>query len=466
MTESIFLIPGFGRLIIEAISRRDYPVIQGVALFSAVVYIVINLGVDVLYTYLNPRVRLVADQAMTASAAATLDDRGPGSVRRLLRRPPVAIGVVTVALIVGAAIAAPLVAPYGPAANDFDALLSGPTLSHPFGTDELGRDVLSRVIWGARVSMQAGVLSTLLAAAVAIPVGLISGYYRGPVDGTVTRVNDAALAFPYLIVAVLLSVILGPSLLTATVAIGIVQIPKLLRVTRGEVLSLREEGFVAAAVADGAPDRSVMFRHILPNAFNVLLVQVTVMLPFAILAEATLSFLGLGVQPPTPSWGVMLTAAQPYMGPAPWLVIVPGLAILLTALSFNLVGRWPARRARPEAGPMSAVLEVEGLSVRIALPSGRAVQAVDRVSLAVEEGEIVAVVGESGCGKTMLAMSILGLLPEGGEITEGRVLLAGRGPSERLGRTHPADPRRSDRHGVPGADGRPEPGADRGPPGR
>ena len=275
---------------------------------------------------------------MTASAAATLDDRGPGSVRRLLRRPPVAIGLVTVSLIVGAAIAAPIVAPYGPAANDFDALLSGPTLSHPLGTDELGRDVLSRVIWGARVSMQAGVLSTLLAAAVAIPVGLISGYYRGVVDGAVTRVNDAALAFPYLIVAVLLSVILGPSLLTATVAIGIVQIPKLLRVTRGEVLSLREEGFVAAAIADGAPDRSVMFRHILPNAFNVLLVQVTVMLPFAILAEATLSFLGLGVQPPTPSWGVMLTAAQPYMGPAPWLVIVPGLAILLTALSFNLVG--------------------------------------------------------------------------------------------------------------------------------
>jgi peptide/nickel transport system permease protein len=206
------------------------------------------------------------------------------------------------------------------------------------GTDELGRDVLSRIIWGARVSMQAGVLSTLLAAAVAIPVGLVSGYYRGPVDGTVTRLNDAALAFPYLIVAVLLSVILGPSLLTATLAIGIVQIPKLLRVTRGEVLSLREEGYVAAAIADGAPDRSVMFRQILPNAFNVLLVQITVMLPFAILAEATLSFLGLGVQPPTPSWGVMLTAAQPYMGPAPWLVLAPGLAILITALSFNLVG--------------------------------------------------------------------------------------------------------------------------------
>jgi ABC-type dipeptide/oligopeptide/nickel transport system permease subunit len=275
---------------------------------------------------------------VTAPAAAAIDDRGPGALSRLLRRPPAAAAAVVVTVIVVAAVAAPLVAPYGPAANDFDAILSPPSWAHPLGTDELGRDVLSRVIWGARVSMQAGVLSTLLAAVVAIPVGLIAGYYRGPIDGGVTRLNDAALAFPYLIVAVLLSVILGPSLLTATVAIGIVQIPKLLRVTRGEVLSLREEGYVAAALADGAPDRSVMFRHILPNASNVLLVQITVMLPFAILAEATLSFLGLGVQPPTPSWGVMLTAAQPFMGTGPWLAIMPGVAILLTALAFNLLG--------------------------------------------------------------------------------------------------------------------------------
>ena len=129
-----------------------------------------------------------------------------------------------------------------------------------------------------------------------------------------------------------------PSLLNATLAIGIVQSPKLVRITRGEVVSLREENFVAAAIADGAPDRSVMFRHILPNTMNVLLVQATVILPFAILSEATLSFLGLGVQPPTPSWGVMLTAAQPYLGTAPWLAIAPGLAILVTTLSFNLLG--------------------------------------------------------------------------------------------------------------------------------
>jgi peptide/nickel transport system permease protein len=169
-------------------------------------------------------------------------------------------------------------------------------------------------------------------------VGLTAGYYRGVLDSLVMRGTDALLAFPFLIIAVGLAAILGPSLLNATVAIGIVQAPKLIRITRGEVLSLREESFVQAAVADGAPDRSVIFRQILPNAVNVLLVQATVILPFAILAEATLSFLGLGVQPPTPSWGVMLTAAQPYLGVAPWFAITPGLAILVTTLSFNLVG--------------------------------------------------------------------------------------------------------------------------------
>jgi peptide/nickel transport system permease protein len=193
-------------------------------------------------------------------------------------------------------------------------------------------------MWGARASMQAGLLATLLAVAAAVPIGLLSGYYGGWPDTVVMRAMDGLLAFPALIIAVGLAAILGPSLLNATLAIGIVQAPKLVRITRGEVLSLREENFVAGAIADGARDRSVIFRHILPNAMNVLLVQATVILPFAILAEATLSFLGLGVQPPTPSWGVMLTAAQPYLGIATWLAIAPGMAILITTLSFNLVG--------------------------------------------------------------------------------------------------------------------------------
>ncbi len=264
--------------------------------------------------------------------------RGPGITRRLLSRPPAVIGLVIAVSMVIIAILAPVIAPYRPEASDFAAILSPPTPTHLFGTDELGRDILSRVMWGARASMQAGVLATLIAVVIAVPIGLLAGYYRGVADTLVMRLTDALLAFPFLIIAVGLAAILGPSLLNATAAIGIVQAPKLIRITRGEVLSLREENFVQAAIADGAPDRSVIFRHILPNAINVLLVQATVVLPFAILAEATLSFLGLGVQPPTPSWGVMLTAAQPYLGTAPWFGIMPGLAILITTLSFNLVG--------------------------------------------------------------------------------------------------------------------------------
>jgi peptide/nickel transport system permease protein len=263
---------------------------------------------------------------------------GPGAFRRLLSRPTAAIGLALVLIVVSVAVLAPVIAPFRPDASDFKAILSPPTAIHPLGTDELGRDILSRVIWGARASMQAGLLATLLAVIVAVPIGLLTGYYRGPIDTVVMRFTDALLAFPFLIIAIGLAAALGPSLLNATIAIGIVQIPKLIRITRGEVLGLREEPFVQAAVADGSSDPDIIFRQILPNVVSVLLVQATVILPFSILAEATLSFLGLGVQPPTPSWGVMLTAAQPYLARAPWFAIAPGLAILGTTLSFNLLG--------------------------------------------------------------------------------------------------------------------------------
>lgn len=274
---------------------------------------------------------------MTATAAEPTFV-GPSALRRLLGRPTATIGLVLVVVVVSVAVLAPLIAPFRPDASDFRAILSPPTGTHLLGTDELGRDILSRVIWGARASMQAGLLATLLAVMVAVPIGLLTGYYRGPIDTVVMRITDALLAFPFLIIAIGLAAALGPSLLNATIAIGIVQIPKLIRITRGEVLGLREEPFVQAAVADGASDPDIIFRQILPNVVSVLLVQATVILPFSILAEATLSFLGLGVQPPTPSWGVMLTAAQPYLARAPWFAIVPGLAILVTTLSFNLLG--------------------------------------------------------------------------------------------------------------------------------
>ena len=258
--------------------------------------------------------------------------------KRFLRRPLAVGGLVVAAAFVLAAILAPWIAPYGYATTDFNAVLAHPSRDHLLGTDELGRDVLSRIMWGARASIQAGVLATALAMAIAVPIGLVAGYYRGWIDPVISRVTDVLLAFPFLILAVGLAAILGPSLLNATLAIGIAAAPQIIRVARGETLALREEDYVRAAIANGASDAVILGRHIVPNMLNTLLVLATVTIPQAIIGEATLSFLGLGVQPPTPSWGVMLSDAQSYLTQAPRLAIYPGLAIFLCSLSFNLLG--------------------------------------------------------------------------------------------------------------------------------
>ncbi|WP_199432924.1 ABC transporter permease [Qaidamihabitans albus] len=258
--------------------------------------------------------------------------------QRFLRRPPAVAGLAFAITAILIALLAPLVAPYSPDAQNFGAALAQPGGPHLLGTDELGRDVLSRVIWGARASIQAGVVATLLAMAVAVPLGLIAGYFRGGWDPVIMRFTDLLLSFPFLVLAVGLAAILGPSLTNATLALGIAAVPAFVRVTRGEVLGLREEDYVVAAVADGATDRVVITRHILPNTVSPLLVQATVTIPTAIIGESLLSFLGLGVQPPTPSWGVMLSSAQSFITQAPWLALFPGIAIFLTTLSFNLLG--------------------------------------------------------------------------------------------------------------------------------
>jgi peptide/nickel transport system permease protein len=258
--------------------------------------------------------------------------------RRILRRPMAIAGAIVALIFVLVAIFAPVIAPYAPAHTDFNAPLAGPSAEHLLGTDELGRDILSRIIFGARASMAAGVLATLLALAVAVPVGLIAGYYRGWIDPVIARITDVLLAFPFVILAVGLAAILGPSLTNAILALGISAVPGLVRVTRGEALALREEDYVRAAIANGASDLVILGRHILPNMTSTLIVQATVTIPTLIIGEALLSFLGLGVQPPTPSWGVMLSAAQPFIDSAPRLAIYPGLAIFLATLSFNLLG--------------------------------------------------------------------------------------------------------------------------------
>jgi peptide/nickel transport system permease protein len=257
---------------------------------------------------------------------------------RLRRRPLAVAGLVVATLFVLMALFAPLIAPYDPAATNFSAVLQPPSADHIMGTDDLGRDVFSRVVYGARASLEAGVLATLLAMVIAVPLGLFAGYYRGWWDPVISRFTDVVLAFPFLIVAVGMAAIFGPSLRNVVVALGVTAVPWVVRVTRGEALALREQEFVRAAVANGAGDRTILARHLMPNMAGTLLVQATVWIPQAIIGEAVLSFLGLGVQPPTPSWGSMLSAAQPFISIDAWLAIWPGLAIFLATLSFNLLG--------------------------------------------------------------------------------------------------------------------------------
>jgi len=259
-------------------------------------------------------------------------------LRRLGRRPLAVAGLTVATLFVLMALFAPLIAPYDPADTNFSAVLQAPSSAHIMGTDDLGRDVFSRVVYGARASLTAGVLATLLAMVIAVPLGLIAGYYRGWWDPVISRATDVVLAFPFLIVAVGLAAIFGPSLKNVVIALGVAAVPWVVRVTRGEALALREQEFVRAAVANGAGDGTILGRHLLPNMAGTLLVQATVWIPQAIIGEAILSFLGLGVQPPTPSWGSMLSAAQPFISLDAWLAIWPGLAIFLATLSFNLLG--------------------------------------------------------------------------------------------------------------------------------
>ena len=258
--------------------------------------------------------------------------------RRATRRPPALIGAAVVLLYLLLALGAPWIAPDDPLRTDWSQTRKAPSAAHLFGTDDLGRDVLSRVVYGTRISMQAGVFAIFLAMAIGVPAGLVAGFYRGAFDQLIMRLTDAWLSFPFLILAIGLVTILGPSLTNATVAIGVGATPTYIRLTRGLVLSTREEEFVQGARALGAGDLRVMGRHILPNITSSLLVQATVSIPAAIIAEAILSFLGLGVQPPSPSWGTMLNAAQQFLETAPWMAWWPGLAIFSLTLAFNLAG--------------------------------------------------------------------------------------------------------------------------------
>ena len=260
------------------------------------------------------------------------------ALRRLLRRRGAMLGLAIVVFFVLLAMFASSIAPYDPIATSWSAVRKAPSAQYLFGTDEIGRDVLSRVVWGARASLMAGLVSVCISMALGVPIGLLAGYVGGWTDSLISRFTDAMLAVPFLILAIALAAFLGPSLSNAMIAIGVSAMPVFIRLTRAQVLAVKVEDFVEAARAVGNPHWRIALRHILPNVLPPLIVQSTLAIAAAIIAEASLSFLGLGQQPPAPSWGSMLNTAKNYVDNSPWMAVWPGLSIFLLVLSFNLLG--------------------------------------------------------------------------------------------------------------------------------
>jgi peptide/nickel transport system permease protein len=248
------------------------------------------------------------------------------------------MGATILALVVVAALFAPYLSPHDPLVMDPTLLLQPPSPEHVMGTDELGRDVLSRVIWGARISLYVGVISVTIAVVVGVTLGLVAGYHGGLLDDAIARVLDVVFAFPTILLALGIVGMLGSSLTNTMIAIGVVYTPVYARLARGTTLAIKERDFVEAAIVSGAGAVRIIVRHILPNVMAPLIIQTSLNLSLAILAEASLSFLGLGTQPPDPSWGTMVSSGQALIELSPWPVVFPGLAIVLAVLAFNLIG--------------------------------------------------------------------------------------------------------------------------------
>ncbi len=267
--------------------------------------------------------------------------RSPGEWRRaaryLRRDMKVVLGFIIIGLLLLMALLAPALAPYDPNAQEYELLLP-PSAQHFLGTDEFGRDLLSRLIAGSRVSLLVGFAAVILAVLVSVPLGLLAGYYGGWIDNIIMRYIDLQWAFPSLIIAVGLMAILGPGVGNVIIAVSLAYVDDFARLARGEVLALREEEFITASRATGSSDFRIIARHLLPNSLSPLIVQATISISYAILAESTLSFLGLGVPITTPTWGLILSGSRGFFTMAWWLAIFPGLAIMVTVLSINFVG--------------------------------------------------------------------------------------------------------------------------------
>jgi peptide/nickel transport system permease protein len=287
---------------------------------------------------------LTGDPMLTRGPSVSLAKQIPASslardtLRRLWRNPGAVVGAIVLVVIVFLAVFAPMIAPYDPIAQDSTAIRAAPSAQHFFGADNFGRDVFSRVLYGGRMSLPVGFVAVSITAIVGVALGLIAGYYGGTIDAVIMRWVDLMLAFPGILLALSLVAILGTSLFNLMLAVGIAAIPEYTRVVRGTVLSVRETEYVMAARVSGAPDRNIVLRHILPNVLPPVIVLATLGIAGAIILGSTLSFLGLGIQPPTPEWGNMLDDGRSMLRHQWWVSLFPGLAIMLTVLAINLLG--------------------------------------------------------------------------------------------------------------------------------
>ena len=288
------------------------------------------------------------EQRTIAEQGADVARRAAAIYGRLDRSAKVSLWIAVTIVVL--AVAAPVIAPYGPAEPDYDASLSGPSADHPLGTDLTGRDILTRILFGARVSLLVGVVAVGMAVAIGVPIGAVAGYVGGWIDETLMRLMDIMMSFPSLVLALALVGALGPNLRNVILVIGIVYTPQYARLIRGSVLSVKEEEYVEAAENTGLGDVRILFKHVIPNAYTPVLVQGTFHVATAIIFEASLSFLGLGVQPPTATWGVMIADGRAYLPQEWWISTFPGLAIMITVVAFNLLGDG----LRDELDPRSA----------------------------------------------------------------------------------------------------------------
>ncbi|WP_400164452.1 nickel transporter permease [Brevibacillus sp. TJ4] len=286
------------------------------------------------------QVQVTVPEAETDSSASAHLSRTPWSMmlKRFKKNKRAMVGLWMVVVFVLVALSAPWIAPYDPYEQNMQQMLESPSLAHPFGTDEFGRDILSRIIYGAQISLMIGIVGVFIAVVLGVTLGTISGYFGGFLDSLIMRIMDIFMAFPSFLLALAIVSVLGPGMVNVMIAIGIFAVPNFARIARSAVIAVKNKEYIEAAEAMGASHTRIIFKHIIPNSLAPIIVLSTMRIATAILTAAGLSFLGMGAQPPTPEWGAMLSTGREYLRASPHVSTIPGLAIMFMVLSFNMLG--------------------------------------------------------------------------------------------------------------------------------